>query len=171
MTANPKPQQRLAQDFASLVTDTLQKQNVLPFVDAFWQTMARQWSGIDYHRTDKYLRLMRLMLRSTFMCLGKNKFEKSMLDEQNAIVTRTPLNAEDDTIPNGMRYHVLDIFVDELATVKEAVGDPMTPEIIETLLAPVVAIRETTREKAVRSRATEALTDERLAELGVHLRS
>lgn len=171
MTANPKPQQRLAQDFASLVTDTVQKQNVMTFIDAFWQTMARQWGGIDSQRMDKYLRLMRLMLRATFQCLGQNGFDELMMSEQNAIMERIPLNIQDERIPNGMRYHILDVIVDELAVVKDAMADMMSPASIEQLLQPVVKIRQESANKAVRTRAMEVLTDERLSDLGVSLKA
>jgi len=40
-----RSQQRLARDLASLV-QSLQEDVVLPFIDAFWKTMAREWNGI-----------------------------------------------------------------------------------------------------------------------------
>ena len=49
MSDKPLIQQRLAVDFAALV-DTLHPEIVLPFLDAFWKTMAREWNGIDVLR-------------------------------------------------------------------------------------------------------------------------
>ena len=166
LTANPKPQQYLAQDFAGLITDTLAKCNVLPFVYAFWETMAREWAGIDSLRMDKYLRLMRLVLRATLQRLASYEFEDAMLNEHNQILERIPLSVEDAKIPNGMRYHVLDIFVDELHGVKEIVGEVMSPEVIELLLKPVRNLRAATIDKPARRRAEEVLTDARLKDLG-----
>ncbi|KAL9080729.1 MAG: hypothetical protein Q9159_007535 [Coniocarpon cinnabarinum] len=163
------PQQRLAQDYASLVTDSLQRQNAVPFIDAFWQTMAREWGGVDSQRLNKYLRLMRLMLRATFQFLGKNGFERHLLEEQNNVMTRIPLNVEDASIPNGMRYHMLDVFVDELEATKDAVGDIMNAAIIEQLLKPVVSVGRSGMDKAVRNRANECLSDERLKQWEVNL--
>jgi ribosomal RNA-processing protein 1 len=49
MSDKPLPQQRLANDLASLV-DILPSETALPFLDAFWKTMAREWNGIDVLR-------------------------------------------------------------------------------------------------------------------------
>jgi ribosomal RNA-processing protein 1 len=45
----PRTQQQLARDLASLV-DVMPKDVFLPFLHAFWQTMAREWMGIDVLR-------------------------------------------------------------------------------------------------------------------------
>ena len=39
-------QQRLATDLAGLV-EIMPEETVLPFLDAFWKTIAREWPGID----------------------------------------------------------------------------------------------------------------------------
>ena len=49
MSDKPQPQQQLARDLAELV-NVLPAQNVVPFLDAFWKTMAREWVGIDVLR-------------------------------------------------------------------------------------------------------------------------
>jgi ribosomal RNA-processing protein 1 len=49
MSDKPRNQQQLARDLASLVND-LPKEVVLPFLDAFWKTMSREWGGIDVLR-------------------------------------------------------------------------------------------------------------------------
>ena len=49
MSDKPLIQQRLAVDLAALV-DTLHPESVLPFLNAFWKTMAREWNGIDVLR-------------------------------------------------------------------------------------------------------------------------
>jgi ribosomal RNA-processing protein 1 len=61
MSDKPRTQQQLARDLAGLV-DTLPEQTVLPFLDAFWITMSREWVGIDalrfvwLHRTEFVVR-------------------------------------------------------------------------------------------------------------------
>ncbi|PYH44409.1 ribosomal RNA processing 1 family protein [Aspergillus saccharolyticus JOP 1030-1] len=79
--------------------------------------------------------------------------------------------------PDGLRYHVLDIWVDELekvlefeeitdeetgTTVRKPVGD--VPK--ELLLRPLERLRKESPYKPVRMRAAEALEDERLVEWG-----
>ena len=49
MLDRPKAQQRLAVDLAGLV-DVLRDENAMGFLRAFWETMAREWNGIDVLR-------------------------------------------------------------------------------------------------------------------------
>lgn len=46
MQDKPRNQQRLAIDLAGLV-DIVTEDMFVPFLDAFWKTMAREWKGID----------------------------------------------------------------------------------------------------------------------------
>lgn len=172
MTANPLPQHRLAEDFSTLVTQTLAGPNVLPFIDAFWQTMAREWTNIDSLRLDKYLRLCRLMLYSSFDYLKASGFNEEQVKLHNELLTRTPLNPEDMKIPNGLRHHVLDIFVDGLAHLHEDAAE-MQPSgsVIRLLLDPVTHVLEHTRVKSVRKQARETLADSRLSEWGLEMQT
>lgn len=172
MTANPLPQQRLAQDLSALVTQTLAQPNVLPFLDAFWQTMSREWANIDSLRMDKYLRLCRLMLSSSFAHLKATGYDEASMTAHNQLLERTPLNPEDAKIPNGLRYHVLDIYVDELERTRgDNTGDTMPNEVVQTLLEPVSRTLRESKTKPVRKRASEALSDPRLFEWGLEMQS
>ena len=167
LTPNPKPQQQLAQDFASLVTDTLSDKNVLPFVDAFWETLGKEWAGIDSHRMDKYMRLARFMLRASLRYLSSKEFDSRLLTRHNEILERTPLNPVNEKIPNGLRYHVLDIYVDEIEHVQDGQEDSLDVSEISALLTPVEELKSRTHDPTVRKRAKESLSDERLTELGL----
>ena len=65
-----------------------------------------------------------------------------------------PLSAGDGKVPDGVRYHVLDVWVDGLVETDgwEAVG----------IMRPVERLRTEGRTKVVRERATAVLEDERL---------
>lgn len=170
MTANPRPQQQLAHDLSSLVTQTLSSENALPFVDAFYKTMVREWTNIDRLRMDKYLLLCRYMFRASLMRLAASNFAAKQVAELNRIHEATPLNAPDKKVPNGLRYHILDIFVDELHEVRGKTGqDAMSTETIVELLQPVVELRTKSPTSPVRKRATQTLSDDILKEWGVDL--
>lgn len=78
-----------------------------------------------------------------------------------AVMRDTPLNVEDKRIPNGMRYHIIDIYVDEM----EKVSREFEGEIpAEQLLAPLVSLQKESHTRAVKERAKEALEDERVRE-------
>jgi len=77
-----------------------------------------------------------------------------------------PFNVGDMKVPNGMRFHCMDVFVDELERVgaleengeKGEGGD--VP--LEMLLGPLRGLKEGSPTKAVRVKARAALEDERL---------
>ncbi|KAJ5832680.1 hypothetical protein N7474_000991 [Penicillium riverlandense] len=80
--------------------------------------------------------------------------------------------------PDGLRYHVVDIWVDELEKVLEFEEDETeggTRNIkgdvpMELLLQPLEKLRTESPYKPVRTRAAEALGDDRLVEWGVRER-
>ncbi|KAJ5578070.1 uncharacterized protein N7459_007034 [Penicillium hispanicum] len=79
--------------------------------------------------------------------------------------------------PDGLRYHIVDIWVDELEKVLEFdeskdVGDRKIKGDVpmELLLRPLEKLRTESPYKPVRSRAAEALDDDRLVEWGVRTR-
>ncbi|OJJ49736.1 hypothetical protein ASPZODRAFT_57705 [Penicilliopsis zonata CBS 506.65] len=76
--------------------------------------------------------------------------------------------------PDGLRYHILDIWLDELEKVLEFEEDPETGRKaikggipMELLLRPVEKLVRESPYKPVRTRAAETLEDERLVEWGV----
>ncbi|KAF2461099.1 nucleolar protein,Nop52-domain-containing protein [Lineolata rhizophorae] len=159
MSDKVRTQRRLAIELAELV-DVLQGDVVLPFLDAFWKTMAREWPGIDVLRMDKFLFLVRQYLAASFRYLAKNDWSnheaiKAYMDTLAA----TPLNPTDAKIPNGLRYHVLDIYVDELDKV-DADRDSNIP--LDSLLRPLKDLEDTSPNKVARGKVKEALGDERL---------
>ncbi|KAF2276199.1 uncharacterized protein EI97DRAFT_433603 [Westerdykella ornata] len=159
MQDKPLHQQRLARDLASLV-DILHADVVLPFLDCFWKTMAREWVNIEALRMDKYLFLIRQELNASWRYLSRNRWgDKEKVEKYMRILEETPLNAVDVKIPNGLRYHVLDIYVDELEKVG---GDGWDLETLEVLLEPVRKLQEESKTKAVRKAAKEVLEDARL---------
>jgi ribosomal RNA-processing protein 1 len=159
MQDKPILQQRLSRDLASLV-EVLNENVVLPFIDCFWKTMAREWSGIEALRMDKYLFLVRQYLNASFRYLSRRDWRnKEAIETYTKILEGTPLNAADPKIPNGLRYHVLDIYVDELEKVG---GNKWDAEVLKKLLEPIEKLQKESKTKSVRKSAKEALDDDRL---------
>lgn len=71
-----------------------------------------------------------------------------------------PLSAGDKKVPNGVRYHILDVWVDELSGVSGE--DGIEEKIGEVLMEPVRTLEREGREKIVRGRARDVLGDERV---------
>ncbi|KAF2706687.1 nucleolar protein-like protein NOP52 variant [Pleomassaria siparia CBS 279.74] len=161
MQDKPVHQQRLSKDLASLVP-TLQPAITIPFLAAFWKTMAREWGQIEALRMDKYLFLIRQYVNASFKFLAQNDWaDKARIESYMAVLEETPLSPNDVKIPNGMRYHALDIYVDELE--KVGGGDwEKKKETLEILLGPIKKLQKEGRDKTVRKAAQETLDDERL---------
>jgi len=158
MSDKPRTQQQLARDLADLVDALRSKSNMMGFIGAFWQTMAREWGSIDGLRMDKYLYLVRCYVNKGFEKVAKDQWaDQALLEVYSKIMVDVPLNARDIKIPNGLRYHVVDIYVDELDKV-----DVRRTAPLEIMLQPLRQLATDTPTKAMRKRVQEALDDERL---------
>lgn len=157
MSDKPLNQQRLARDLADLFTVVKGQENIFGFMDAFWKTMAREWSGIDALRMDKYLYLVRCCLGKGWEILRNHGWEEDVVDRVLEVLEATPLDARDAKIPNGLRHHVVDIYVEELDKVDIEREAP-----VERILGPLRKLGKETVAKSVRVRVKDALEDERL---------
>ncbi|KAI9722381.1 MAG: hypothetical protein M1812_001853 [Candelaria pacifica] len=158
MSDRPRTQQRLAIDLAGLV-NVLPDENVVPFLRAFWNTMAREWNGIDVLRMDKFLFLVRGYLNATFQYLARTGWETAAVEQNTAVLLSIPLSLTDQKVPNGLRYHVIDIYVDEL----DKTDSPRSGNLpLQTLLEPLRQVGNDSPTKSVRTRAKDAMADERL---------
>jgi ribosomal RNA-processing protein 1 len=160
MQDKPLLQQRLSDSLATLPS-FIQTPVVLPFLRAFWVTMAREWSQIEGLRLDKYLYLIRQYVHASFEYLSKDEWKDTeAIDEYVRILEDTALSTTDVKVPNGLRYHVLDVWVDELEKVEEQWEGKA--DTLERVLAPVEKLAKEGRGKTVKESAKECLEDERL---------
>lgn len=90
MSDRPRTQQRLVVDLASLV-DTMQEETAFLFLECFWETMVREWDGIDVLRMDKFLLLVRGYLASSFRYLKAREWEEEKVDRYMDILKEIPL--------------------------------------------------------------------------------
>uniref|UniRef100_U3BDI5 Ribosomal RNA processing protein 1 homolog B n=1 Tax=Callithrix jacchus TaxID=9483 RepID=U3BDI5_CALJA len=120
----PLLQEELANTISQLVhaVNNLAAQQL--FIQTFWQTMNREWKGIDRLRLDKYYMLIRLVLRQSFEVLKRNGWEESRIKVFLDVLMKEILCPESQS-PNGVRFHFIDIYLDELSKVggKELLAD------------------------------------------------
>lgn len=75
------------------------------------------------------------------------------------VLAAIPLSPADGKVPDGLRYHVLDVYVEEL----DRVDTPRCGGLpVGLLLEPLRRLERESPSKAVRRRAREALADERI---------
>ncbi|KKY27123.1 putative nucleolar protein nop52 variant [Phaeomoniella chlamydospora] len=182
----PLPHQKLVTSVGSLTSrsSTPSSKTLIPLTTAFWETISREWISIDSHRMDKYLLLSRFVLRNMFTNIlsssssssSSSSFSSGPETKSNLLTTLStwPLATPDQTpstnynkVPEGLRYHVLDCYVDEIEKVVVVVAaDSEEMEInevnVEELRKPV---RDLSVAKGVlknmRKRAKETVEDER----------
>ncbi|KAJ1112113.1 hypothetical protein NDU88_000382, partial [Pleurodeles waltl] len=116
MQDKPLLQEDLANTISQLMHALMNTDAQLLFLKTFWQTMNREWNGIDRLRLDKFYMLCRLLLREAFQVLKKNKWEDSLVEPFLGLLTKELLHSESQS-PNGVRYHLLDVYLEELAKV------------------------------------------------------
>jgi ribosomal RNA-processing protein 1 len=159
MSDRPLTQQALATSLASLVS-VLPPRTVIPFLRAYWQTMQREWTNIDVLRMEKFLLLTRRYLSASFEVLEKGGWKEGSVFEMLELLEEIPCNVGEIRIPNGLRYHVIDIYVDELERVGVLEEGSEAP--LDRLLEPLRKLAKESPTKPVRTKAKEALEDERL---------
>ena len=95
-----------------------------------FRTIRREWTRLDQYRLDKYYSLVRLMVREMLNFAKAQKWSKKALD--NAYL---PMDAEalQQSWPNGIRLHLCDIILAELAHVA---GDSIDTQTFMLLIAP-----------------------------------
>ncbi len=108
---------------------------------------------------DKFLFLVRGYLNATFQHLARIGWETTAVEKNMAVLCSVPLSLTDKKVPNGLRYHVIDIYVDEL----DKADTPRSGILpLQVLLNPLKGVAADCPTKSVRTRAKDALADVRL---------
>ncbi|KAI1133979.1 Nop52-domain-containing protein [Hypoxylon sp. FL0543] len=181
MCDRPIPQQNLCAELAGLLSILPAPKDdecavVIPFLRAFWATLAREWTAIDVLRMEKYLLLVRRVFGASLAWVGDGKKDKSgktragaRADGMLQLLEEWPLEKTGNLskVPVGLRLHVLDIWVDEAEKVEllREEGDESSDGSDEFLnrLRHLVEVQSKSPCKPVRVRAKESLGDERLS--------
>ncbi|NXG13237.1 RRP1B protein, partial [Grallaria varia] len=124
MQDKPLLQEELAANISQLIHVFQNTEARHLFLQTFWQTMSREWNGIDNLRLDKYYMLMRLILRQSFEVLKRNEWDESLVEPLLQLLMKEIMEP-DSNAPSGIKLHFIDIYLDELAKVgaKELTAD------------------------------------------------
>ena len=161
-TDRPAPQAALARSLSSLLL-ALPATVFLPYLAAFWDIMIEYYSDIPSLRLDKYLYLIRLYVSSSFLYLSQHEWDDELTQGWIALLKGDyewpvngcgVLNTEDWKVPDGLRYHVLDVWVDGLVECDDWED--------KGLLGPVERVAKEGKTRVLKQRARGVLADERL---------
>ncbi|KAH6856979.1 nucleolar protein,Nop52-domain-containing protein [Chaetomium sp. MPI-CAGE-AT-0009] len=102
------PQQNLCSELADLVY-ILPREAVVPWLRGFWATMAREWTGIDVLRMEKFLLLVRRVVGAGFKWMrkgsgsegskkvkGGSDWDASKVDDLVGLLGEWPLALEEE---------------------------------------------------------------------------
>ncbi|NXB28710.1 RRP1B protein, partial [Eulacestoma nigropectus] len=124
MQDKPLLQEELAANISQLIHVFQNTEARHLFIQTFWQTMNREWNGIDNLRLDKYYMLMRLILRQSFEVLKRNEWDEGLVEPLLQLLIKEVMDPDSNS-PTGIKFHFVDIYLDELAKVgaKELTAD------------------------------------------------
>jgi ribosomal RNA-processing protein 1 len=76
------------------------------------------------------------MLRSSLVYLCAKKWDQKLMKSFNKMMLELPLNINDHTIPDGVSYHMSDIYLEELAKF----GEKISPLKAVKMLQPFIKL-------------------------------
>ncbi|CAK5264494.1 unnamed protein product [Mycena citricolor] len=159
MSDKPLVQQALASEMADLLLTIPSTPRALEFLQGFWSTTVREWSGIDRLRIDKYYMLVRRFINATFRLLIRSDWDKSACDTYVNILTSAggPLCSTDNRVPTSLAYHICDVYLEELekalASSRDTDSDSTpAPAPLCTVLSPFLHLAARTLTKTTYAR-------------------
>ena len=85
----------------------------MQFITAFFQT-CNNWSNIDKLRLDKFYLLIREFLKQAFKFISNHGWSESVIEKFSAALQTHPLELISDFISDGVKLHLIDIYINEL---------------------------------------------------------
>ncbi|XP_068686639.1 ribosomal RNA processing protein 1 homolog B-like [Montipora foliosa] len=134
MSDKPLIQEELALNISQLILSFRNENSAVLFIRAFFRTMQREWHGIDQLRLDKFYMLIRFFLKETFNFLKKSGWAERLVTDVSTIIQEEPLNPNSQAVPDGIRLHVVAIYLTELSSVAD---DQMTSDVLLKLMDPL----------------------------------
>lgn len=109
----PIPQQNLAGNLGKLFSEVVPEQKLQEFHEAFWVIVAKEWPTLDKWRLDKFLMLLRRVLRHLLFRLEAHGWPDAEVQSFLDVLKKYPLS-EDVKFPQSLAYHICDIYLDEI---------------------------------------------------------
>lgn len=116
------------------------------FQRCFFETLTREWAGLDRYRIDKFLSLIRRMLHEALRFCSDTAANDSSSSTISTEMTEWELKSSTgiatvinevmsaSSTPNGIRLHIADIFIDELMS---ALAGRLHTPLLLSLLVPM----------------------------------
>ncbi|KAF9209346.1 hypothetical protein BGZ49_005040 [Haplosporangium sp. Z 27] len=126
MSDKPIVQQQLSETLSSLII-RVPREGVMDFIATFWETMCAEWHGIDRLRLDKFYFLLRRFLSYSFRMLKENEWDLDTIEEFSNVMINGPLNAKSTKVPDSIRFHLIEIYLEELEKIVDVAHSEEVP--------------------------------------------
>ncbi|KAG5866189.1 hypothetical protein JTB14_000006 [Gonioctena quinquepunctata] len=133
MSDKPLVQEDCADKISKLV-HALTLESSLLFFRAGLTILSNEWIGIDQLRIDKFLMLVRRLLREMLIVLKNNKLNTKNIQQFGDVLSNTLLHVKTSP-PLGLFMHFVEIFMEELAKVT---GGKIHSECVIEFLRPFI---------------------------------
>ncbi|PON79538.1 Nucleolar, Nop [Parasponia andersonii] len=127
------------------------------FLSVFFLTMRREWTGIDALRLDKFYLLIRRFVHSFFVLLKSNSWDLELSRRLMGVLEERTLLADDKFQGNGVNYHIVSIFLDELRPFL-----PIGSEVVDVLFKPFLSVMAKLPDKVLLGKIKSSIFEELL---------
>ncbi|RDD46682.1 Ribosomal RNA processing protein 1-like protein A [Trichoplax sp. H2] len=114
MSDKPLIQEELADMLASLLFCFEDVKKWSLFLSSFYNTMCREWIGIDRLRMDKFYMLMKKMMKQSLVGLLTKDWDESWVKALITVLSDGPIHPTEFKVLDGIRLYITEIFLDEL---------------------------------------------------------
>jgi hypothetical protein len=155
------------------------------YISTFLCTVRREWGNVDKHRVDKFYTAVRFMIREVctwifgknttsygsrglihvvpchhvqiqaYIYMSKRNWNVGIVQLINDAIFNEGLSAETQGLTNGLRYHLIDICVDELAKANRNAPRPLTEATFVDCLEPFFGLAKMAGDKHVQQRVMQ----------------
>lgn len=143
-------------NISQLIHSFNNEQSAVIFIKAFFKTIQKEWHGIDQFRMDKFYLLIRFLLKETFNFLKKYAWNERLMTEVNNVFQEEPLNPNSHAVPDGIRLHLVEIFLTELESV---VDNQMSSDVFLKVLDPLFFLLAHSRSANITSAVNKNLLE------------
>jgi ribosomal RNA-processing protein 1 len=115
MSDKSKIQLELAKKISKLIWKLKDSLKIFAFLKAYFQTLAREWNGIDSRRLDKFYSLSRQIFKEILTISAK---EPGLVSGFISLLRQGFLDNSNPKLPLGLLYHSTEAFVEEMIHVE-----------------------------------------------------
>lgn len=153
MADKPSYQQNLAVRLGDIWLDLHQRSPAagIRYARAFWETICREWAGIDRHRLDKYYFLVRRFYLAGFETVfSHQRCDSQQIRAIGKVLMEWPLNPTRGDVPDALRIYLVEnlVVIFRAAALSKHAG-PLAGDDVQEMFRPFVELVAQNEKKPV----------------------